>query len=266
MVNWKNYEEYMLMHVDGELNEEEQQHLLAFIAEHPGLQEELAAYEATRILPDTALVFAGKESLLKPAQPSRVISLTAFIRYGAAAAVIFLALFAASRFINRGSQDEVRTPEVSATQPVAPTVPAPAKEVAATESAPVAAAPVAVPATPLAVSPIANVESPAMQKEELSEIPARTPSLIPADVERESLRETVAIADVSLPAIDPQPVVQQDRQFLAWLPVNEEKKAGLRSLKDNVDSRIAEVKNIKSNITESAFALRLGDKELVINF
>lgn len=266
MVNWKNYEEYMLMHVDGELNEEEQQHLLAFIAEHPGLQEELAAYEATRMLPDMAQTFAGKESLLKPVQPSRVISLSAIIRYGAAAAVIFLALFAASRFINRGSQDEVRFPEVSAAKPVAPSVPAPLEEATAPESAPIAAAPVVVPAKPMQSTSITKAERPTMQKEELSEIPALTASLIPADVERESLRETVAIADVSLPAIDPQPVVQQDRQFLAWLPLNEEKKAGLRSLKDNMDSRIAEVKTIKSNFTESALALRLGDKELVINF
>ena len=266
MVNWKNYEEYMLMHVDGELNEEEQQHLLAFVAENPGLQEELAAYEATRMLPDMAQTFAGKESLLKPVQPSRVISLSAFIRYGAAAAVIFLALFAASRFINRGSQDEMRVPEVSATQPVAPAVPAPGEEAATPEPESITTAPVAVPAPRIVVPPIAETERPAIQKEELSELPALTASLIAADVEPVPLREAVTVTDVSFPTMEQEPLVQQDRQFLAWLPVNEEKKAGLRSLKDNVDSRIAEVKNIKSNITESALALRLGDKELVINF
>lgn len=94
MVNMENYEEYMLLYADGELGKEEEQELLAFVAEHPQLQAELNAYAATRLQPDTGIVFADKESLLKTeGGSSRAIWPGNWKTYAAAASVILFITF-----------------------------------------------------------------------------------------------------------------------------------------------------------------------------
>ncbi|MCB0695785.1 MAG: hypothetical protein KDC07_00390 [Chitinophagaceae bacterium] len=95
MVNMTNYEEYMLLYADGELNHEDEQALLAFVAQHPELQAELKAYAATRLQPDTTIVFEGKEDLMKDEPRKGAIWLNGWKTYAAAASVIlFIALFA----------------------------------------------------------------------------------------------------------------------------------------------------------------------------
>ena len=59
----------------------------------------------------------------------------------------------------------------------------------------------------------------------------------------------------------------EKRRLPGWLPVNEEKREGLQSLKENLDSRLAKAKNIKNNLKDTELALRIGNKELfTINF
>ena len=58
MITWENYEEYIMMHADGELTPAEENALMAFVNEHPELKKELAAYELTRMTPDTTQEFA----------------------------------------------------------------------------------------------------------------------------------------------------------------------------------------------------------------
>lgn len=64
-VNWDNYEEYLLLQVDGELNESGRQALQAFISANPEVAEELSMYEGVKLVPDATITFAGKETLLK---------------------------------------------------------------------------------------------------------------------------------------------------------------------------------------------------------
>lgn len=94
MVNMKNYEEYMLLYADKELSKEEEQALLAFVAEHPELQKELDAYMATQLQPEAGLVFADKDSLLKQEGGGKTMWLGGWKTYAAAASVIlFVVLF-----------------------------------------------------------------------------------------------------------------------------------------------------------------------------
>ena len=65
MVNLENYEEYMMMYADGELNEAETKALMDFVAANPGLAKELEAYSATKLVPDTTMVYANKDQLMK---------------------------------------------------------------------------------------------------------------------------------------------------------------------------------------------------------
>jgi len=55
MVNLENYEEYMMMYADGELNEAETKALMDFVDANPELAKELEAYSATKLVPDTEL-------------------------------------------------------------------------------------------------------------------------------------------------------------------------------------------------------------------
>lgn len=109
MVNLENYEEYMLLYADKELSPEQEQALLDFVVRHPGLKAELDAYTATRLQPDQAVVFAGKDSLMKTGPGGRTMWLGGWKTYAAAAGVIlFVVLFT----MNRNSK-EVVTPTIA---------------------------------------------------------------------------------------------------------------------------------------------------------
>ena len=268
MVNWKNYEEYMLLHADGELNDAEQNALDEFIRLHPELKDELSAYEATRLVPDMAQVYAGKESLLKPVLGTRVISLSSYMRYGTAAAILFLLLFIASKWINRGGDDHVNVPEVAKQEQVAPVTPT-ADEAPATNPT----EPHQQPTPVIAPEHIANTAlvSPApmnQPKEEniegIAALPLKTLDTNPVAT---IARQPIAVADISLPVSDEEQIEELRSGFLAWLPVNEEKKEGLNNLKENLDGKIEQAKALKDNIKETNLAVRLGGKEfVVINF
>lgn len=92
MVNMENYEEYMLLYADGELKPAEEKALLDFVAQHPALEAELKAYAATRLQPDTGVVFENKNSLLKTAEPTRRIAPGNWKMYAAAACVLLVAV------------------------------------------------------------------------------------------------------------------------------------------------------------------------------
>lgn len=93
MVNLENYEEYMMMYADGELNEAETKALMDFVAANPELAKELEAYSATKLVPDTTMVYANKDQLMKaPPAGGRTIGMRTWWMYAAAAAVLLFAV------------------------------------------------------------------------------------------------------------------------------------------------------------------------------
>lgn len=91
MVNRENYEEYILLYVDKELNALEEQALLKFLEQHPERKEELSAYQNTVFTPDEHLVYADKESLIK--KDTKVIPWwNGWKTYSAAASLLFAIL------------------------------------------------------------------------------------------------------------------------------------------------------------------------------
>ncbi len=96
MISWENYEEYMMMHADGELQPAEEQELEAFINAHPELKREMAAYNLTRLSIDETLVYHDKDALLKTEPLKRVISFPAWRKYSIAAgiaALVFISFY-----------------------------------------------------------------------------------------------------------------------------------------------------------------------------
>lgn len=114
MVNLENYEEYMMMYADGELNEAETKALMDFVAANPELAKELEAYSATKLVPDTTMVYANKDQLMKaPPAGGRTIGMRTWWMYAAAAAVL---LFAVTIFRQGG--DATDSPVVANNTPV----------------------------------------------------------------------------------------------------------------------------------------------------
>ncbi len=64
-VNIENYESYLIDRVEGALSPSEEAELDAFLILHPEIREELELFEATRLTPDTSIVFHDKASLKK---------------------------------------------------------------------------------------------------------------------------------------------------------------------------------------------------------
>jgi len=90
MITWGNYEEYIMMHADGELQPEEVQALMNFINEHPELKSELALYTAARFIPDETLVYENKQQLLRPQPAKRTLAFPLWQRYSVAAGIAAL--------------------------------------------------------------------------------------------------------------------------------------------------------------------------------
>ena len=65
-INRYNYEEFFLLYVDNELTKAERQQVETFVHDNPDLEEELIMLKQSKLRPDAAITFAGKEALMKP--------------------------------------------------------------------------------------------------------------------------------------------------------------------------------------------------------
>lgn len=75
-VNSNNYEEWMLMQADGELNATQQSELMTWLAQNPSYQKEMDLLLRTRLEADTSIVFPNKESLYRHEEPKRATLFT----------------------------------------------------------------------------------------------------------------------------------------------------------------------------------------------
>ena len=60
-----NYEEYFILYMDNELGDDDRRMVEAFVLQHPDLKEELDQLLQYKLLPDTDILFPGKEELIK---------------------------------------------------------------------------------------------------------------------------------------------------------------------------------------------------------
>lgn len=86
-----DYEELMLGYIDGELTPAEEITLQAYLEQHPAAQTELRLLQATKLTPDTTLVFADKASLYRSSK-RRILPVYRRIGWGAAAAAVVAGL------------------------------------------------------------------------------------------------------------------------------------------------------------------------------
>jgi hypothetical protein len=71
LINQSNYQEYLLLYVDNELDHAAKKDVEQYIHENPFLQNDLSLLQQAILEPDTDIVFAGKETLYKKEQSKR---------------------------------------------------------------------------------------------------------------------------------------------------------------------------------------------------
>ncbi len=67
-INYHNYEEYFILYMDNELSGDERRMVEAFVQQHPELKEELDLLLHYKLMPDTSVIYSGKEDLMKETQ------------------------------------------------------------------------------------------------------------------------------------------------------------------------------------------------------
>jgi hypothetical protein len=275
MVTWDNYEEYMVMHADGELNASEEQALQAFISGHKELQSEMALYEQIRLSPDTTEVFVNKGQLLKQEPAGRVISLKQWRSYGIAAglaALLCLGIMKWLQPVNRPAiitdaqplHHKTTSPAVirpTATVTTMTTVNNIPKQARNTNKTP-----------QKTNNTIAIVEQARLPiKDETMSItkmdiiaPKIAANAAPATV----AMETIPVNNTAITAIEADenlPKVRKD--LLDILTATDGDRPGMEAIKSVVASSIQQVQQIKKNIKQTDISFKIGGREIaVINF
>lgn len=108
MITWDNYEEYMVMQADGELNQAQEQELMNFLFEHPELQAELTTFTMLKLKPDNEIVYSKKAQILKPVAGGLVMKLNNWKQYAVAAGIALLMTIGGYNVIVSQNSDNVQ--------------------------------------------------------------------------------------------------------------------------------------------------------------
>ncbi|GAA4469992.1 hypothetical protein GCM10023093_30370 [Nemorincola caseinilytica] len=286
MITWENYEEYMVMHADGELTPAQEQELMSFLYEHPDLQSELTAFTMTKMIPDEAETYGRKAALLRPvpaAEKPKVIAIPVWRRYAVAAGVAAL-LFASTYRLWTGAEHtggEIASvvPVPAAPASVAPPVaatPQPAQAMAQVRPAhvvpdvPVPAQRPAGQATRPVRKPVNTIvhnnDVPAMAAVDIDRLPAAGVK------ELQATQKNIAPVVTNVPALAIQDREDDTEEEVAKgslidrLPISDTKRSGMKSLASDVANGYGKVNSIGQEIARSNVSVKLRNKQLIFSF
>lgn len=293
MVNLENYEEYMMMYADGELNEAETKALMDFVDANPELRKELEAYAATKLLPDTAMVYANKEQLMKtPPAGGRTIGMRTWWMYAAAAAVL---LFAVTIF--RQGNDTTDSPVVATTDmPATNTQTTPTTIPVINNNKEKEATTEELHSNP--TGPVNHENNLASSKSGADSRKLRDDSRKPKTIIEEKTAEEIKIAKEEKTVLAPQPVYKpeeapakeliaqqtenpnstepiasapteeisnepqkQKRRLLDILPISKQKREGASMIANAVTKR---VEKVTDNFKDTDVTFKIGNKEIFV--
>lgn len=267
MVTMENYEEYLLLHADGELSEAEEKALEAFMTEHPEVRKELELYMATKVQPEMGMVYEGKEQLLR--KPVSVMPLLQWRSLAAAAVVVTLVGLGVWKWVQPNTtnitvvQVNNNTINTMAPKDTFTRKQEPAREAVASNSQPVPERKEIVPALrPKPHHDVLKQTRTEVQRESLAGIEVSplkpmagvTVSAAPRAID-------VSILAVQLPEMQKEENNDVNSGLLARLPIKQE---GLNSIASAVNNKIEKVKSIKDNLKNTDLSVRLGNKELFV--
>ena len=268
MVTMENYEEYLLLHADGELGEADEKALTAFMAEHPELRHEMEQYMATKMLPDMGMVYEGKDALLK--KPTTVIALGQWKIYVAAACVAALIVLGVWKWNSNDTTNinivQVTNNNINITAPKdTVTEKLNNKQEHVADVSPK-------PETQKITRPSLQIPPKAHHyvtiKNEITKPEQETIASIDVlPVKRMTGTPVVATPkalDVNVPVIASAAIETTDNNnsgLLARLPIKQE---GINEIANAVNNKIEKVRSLRDNIKNTDVSVRLWNKELFV--
>lgn len=300
MITWENYEEYMVMHADGELSPEQEQALMSFLYEHPDLQGDLTAFTMTKMVPDATETYALKDRLLRPETVAKpvVMALPLWRKYAVAAAVVALLAVPGYRYLMQPSVTNMQeygsvaavntgtaTPVAGSNTPVT-TAPAPSVAVAVKDEAaksPAMAAVATLPAT--SNRPVRTTRSVKAVRVGTTNVPRTTADskvLAVATIDISPL-EAVAARSIEItekkfvPAVtNAQPLAieytESDDESVAAgslldkVPMSDTRRNGMKSFAADVATGYSKVSNVTQEIAQASLSFKIGKKHLKLSF
>lgn len=277
MVTLENYEEYMLMDADGELNAAEKKELLAFISQHPELQKEYDMYMATHIAPDMDITYAHTAQLLKPEPSAKAIGFRSWWAYSAAAGIAALLGVwllkdyntadtpSASVISGQNTTIAVVKPDTTNKAFHSQPIKTIANENAHTQQ------PKAIAHQSMAKQQKTSLkeETPGKQQNILPVNEATSIAALPIKpIEQQELsitEEAVLIPVAPLPSLENTTATIHDNKLLALLDLEDTQ--SINELKDAVSEKVHQAKEIKNRIKNTDVTVKLGNKQLfTVNF
>jgi hypothetical protein len=275
MVTWENYEEYMLLEADGELTETEQKALYAFLEAHPELKSELALFKATKLEPDTAMVYEGKEQLLKtePIKQKRVIDLRAWWVYGGVAAACLAAVMLLIRTNEKENEPIQTTAKTDTHNTHIATAPVAKEDFHSTPVAPVAietkekAQPQTIAKTKKQTINQYNIpktEQVAInEKTEQPQLPIQEPEQPKEELIAQQEPAPIPVIEEPSQPLETTPAESGTKKALAFGRI-EDRFSAIPEIKEAVNEKIEKVKHITGKIKDTDIRFRFGNNEVVV--
>ncbi|HXS38492.1 MAG TPA: hypothetical protein VN721_17445 [Flavipsychrobacter sp.] len=267
MVNKENYEEYLLLYVDGELNAEERQELEAFVKLHPELQDEVELYSLTRLTPDTAHIFPDKELLLKKEPVKRAINPKYLWSYGIAAGV------AAILFITFWNKQKPQENVVITTAKHETFVPA-IKQPEQTQKQVTIAVKngkkhlfkthVKQPAIPLPIAKTTVNKNDSVATVSTYQSPMVPVAIVPVKEITVTDTQRIERINTAQPELVSNNKVATKKSLLETLPIDEDKKKEIENLQHVVTNTLQEISVAHEDIRDKGVAFKIGNKELFV--
>jgi hypothetical protein len=270
MVTIDNYEEYMMLDADGELDSAGRQALQNFLAANPALKEELAIWQSVKLQPEEMLVYPDQEALKKVEPKAVVLNIRPYV-FAAAAAILAAVILipflwkhdnGGQRMAQSGTPVKVIAPVVDINSDSNHDEPAPASSANSKPRR-----------TPTHNSTMPRIaRSTAASKE----------SGIRTEVKTESVAVLNAAATRTLPAATPASAPDLQRQDVAFAMAEEapkhhasglpritfapENQAAFNQLKSAFESRVAQASAAVRSVKETALEIKVGQGAFNLNF
>ena len=285
MISWENYEEYMMMHADGELQPAEVQELMVFIDTNPSLKSELAMYELTRLSPDESLVYNDKKSLLKSEPAKRTIAFPQWRKYSIAAGIALIIAFSLFKYkeANKNNGDIVRVYTAKKALPQPKNNEQTTSDAKRKQDQPnIAVAPI----QPVKVMPIAysgkhrstipNKQIADQKQEDIAVVNKDTPVKIITEISSLSIINTnpmpseitqVSPPMVAIPAYEISTYNKPEkRSFIDRLPIDDANKRQLKTIAHITSEASRSVSKVKEEIDGNAITLNIHNNNVHISF
>jgi hypothetical protein len=267
-VSNENIEEYLLLLADNELDEAEENEVMAFVEQHSVYKPMLEAYLATRLDSTESFIFPDKESLLKPEStvlPLRrtnikPLKLAAAVAVMLGMGVVFTLMFTTGSPVNK---DKV---VASKNRVIKNAVVPPIK---ITEDTTAVFAQVSKQSNvirinnkqPKAVnSNVHNMVASTTPVRQMQQVPVQLASASTNEIAIDAAIQPQAIAMIN----ETQLQEREHKTLPEWLPVAEENLQGVNDLVAHIQTLKERIQEKTQSLKNTAFVIRFGDKQISI--